>query len=529
VHPFRAALLALAVACGPSTPAAKPVVTGTTGPALAKIERDAQPIVDAWASAVGGREAIAALGPVHGKGMYEKGGMRGTIDVWFTPRGERREEIVLGDLREVRIFDGTRGWLIDRNHEVRELGGFELDDELALAFRESFAPLVVDRRAGMITRDGENLVLAPQAGGRTEMVAFDRGSHLPLSTMRRHGEKMRQTTFSDWNSVGGVKLPWTIREDTGNPNETVVIHFKNLDRGAPLPTAFSQPPDRVPDMGMSNNPTTIPIEVAFGGLIFVKGSINDQPMSFVFDTGAEATVLSASRVAKLNLQPFGKFATGAGGGDVVLAYVPHVTTRVGDATVSDQIVAAINLDDIERMLQRPVDGILGYDFISRFVIELDYAHSSMRLFDRATYQHTGAGKPIAITLEDSTPYFDAAVSVPQKGDLVGHFVLDTGCLCEVTLFSPFVDQNKLLTAFPKAKQAGLAAGAGGKLNQLSTTIPAVRLGEQIVKDPNAQLSRDHTGGTANPETAGLIGSVLLKKFVLVLDYKRKQIFLDPSK
>jgi hypothetical protein len=57
------------------------------------------------------------------------------------------------------------------------------------------------------------------------------------------------------------------------------------------------------------------------------------------------------------------------------------------------------------------------------------------------------------------PFFDAAISVPQQSDLAGRFVLDTGCLCAVTLLSPFVDQHKLLTALPQAKQAGFSAGA----------------------------------------------------------------------
>lgn len=528
---MRSALACLLlVACAPTTPATSTptTITATTGATLAQVERDAQPIVDAWANAMGGREAIALLGPLHAKGVYEEGGIRGTVELWVTPRGERREEIVLGPLKEVRVFDGTRGWLVDRNREVRELAGFELDDQLALAFRDSFAALIVDRRPGTVTRDGKSLVLAPTGGNRTEMITFVGG--LPEVVMRRDGEKMRSTRFSDWNAVGNVKLPFTIREETGNPNEAVKIQVKTLERAMPPADAFVQPPDRSPtDVTQSGNPVSVPIEVAFGGLIFVKVSINDKPMSFILDTGAEATVLSASRVAKLGLTSVGKFATGAGGGDVVISWVPKVTTRVGDATVSDQIVAAIDLDDIERAIQRPLDGILGYDFLSRFVVEIDYTRQQMRLFDRATYKHTGTGNRIAMTLEDSTPFFDATITVPQRGEISGHFVLDTGCLCMVTLFTPFVDSNKLLEALPKAKQAGFSAGAGGPTNQMTAVIPALKMGNVIIEEPKAELSRDQKGATANPESAGLVGSLLFKLFVLVLDYRGKQFFLDPVK
>jgi predicted aspartyl protease len=525
----RAVLLLAFVACTNPTPAKQlPTFATAHGPALAKVDAGAEAVLDAWAHAMGGRGAIDSFGALHAKGSYEKGGLRGTVELWVTPRGERREEIVLGPLRELRVFDGTVGWLVDRNQQVRELAGYELDDQRALAFREAWAPLLLDRRAGSITRDGDKLVLAAEGSKRPETVTFDRTTSLPESFVRRDGEKLRTTRLSDWNSVGAIKLPYTVREDTDNPNDGVVIHWKTLERGSPTVGLFTRPPDRTSDYKLATEPVTVPIEVLYGGLIFVKVQINDQPMSFIFDTGAEFTLLNSSRVSKLGLQAFGTFATGAGGGDVVVSYIKNVTTKLGDATVSDQIIAAVLLDALEGPLRRPIDGILGYDFISRFVIEIDYIHQQMRLHDRAKYKHTGAGKPIPITLEDSTPYLDAAIEVPDKGKVPGHFVLDTGCLCQIQLFGPFVDEHELLSVFPQAKQAGYSAGAGGATQQLTATVPALVLGDQVIKDAQAQLSRDQSGATADPESAGLIGSLVFNRYILVLDYSAKRFFLDPN-
>ena len=73
----------------------------------------------------------------------------------------------------------------------------------------------------------------------------------------------------------------------------------------------------------------------------------------------------------------------------------------------------------------------------------------------------------------------------------------------------------------------MSAGAGGVTHEVSTTIPSLRIGEHVVKDVRADLNRDKTGATADPESTGLIGSLTLKRFLLVLDYKNQQIFLDP--
>lgn len=536
----RALVAALLVAgcTNPNPPhVEKPIIS--SGPTITRVAPDALPLLDAWAEAMGGRAAVSAIRAVHGKGSYERGGMKGTIELWETADGKRREEITQGILHEVRVFDGAHGWLVDRNREVRDLAAFELDDQMTLAFIGAQAAVLTDRRAGEVHVDADKLVLAPEGGKRPASMWIDHGTHLPDRFERRDGERTRTTTWSDWNPVGnsGVKLPWSQREDNGNSNDSVMIHWTKVEAvPAPPDDAFAKPADRDADMALTSDPVSVPIEAIFGdptvtkgGLIFVQVSVNDQPMSFILDTGAEATVLNSSRVSKLGLQGVGTFATGAGGGDVVVSYVPGVTTKVGGATVSNQIVAAILLDDIEGMLKRPLDGILGYDFLSRFVVEIDYANSQLRLFDRAKYHHTGSGKPIPITLEDSTPFFDASVEIPKRGTLAGHFVLDTGCLCDVQLFTPFVDANNLLAALPDAKQTGMSAGAGGQTHEVSATIPSLRIGDTVVKDVRADLARDKDGAMADPESTGLMGGLTFGRFTLVLDYKGKQVFLDPPK
>lgn len=507
--------LALALVAACSGPAAR-----EPAHPLATIDRSAQPRIDAWAAAIGGRDKIAALGALHIRGSYEKGGITGTIDLWETPHGERREELQLAFLHELRVFDGARGWFVDRNGEVRDLDGFELDDQLALAFRDSFAPLVPDRVPGAVTVNprGE-LVLTAAGGHRPETVTLG-ADHRPVQIVRRDGEKLRATRLDDWREVAGVAMPFHLHEDNGDPNDAVDVKVASIERGTP--PAFTRPAERAPDMAGT---ATVPFELLYGGLIYVHVTVNGTPMAFILDSGAESTVLNASRLAGLGLKATGTFAAGAGGGDVTVGYVPHVTYAVGGATLKDQIVSAIPLDPLEAPLGHKLDGILGYDMLSRFVVELDYKHEQLRLRDRASYHHA-AGTPVPITLEDSTPFVDATVELPGLPPVPGHFTLDTGCLCQVSLFAPFIDQHKLLAAVPDARSAGYSAGAGGETHQVSAPITALHIGTRTIDKPIADFGRDTTGATADPESAGLIGAIVWREFVLVLDYQRKQVWLD---
>ena len=487
---------------------------------IAVIDPSARTLLDAWATSIGGRDKLAALGTLHLRGRYTKGGVTGTIDLWETPHGERREELQLAFLHELRVFDGARGWLVDRNGEVRDLDGFELDDELASAFRGSFAPLLPDRVPGAVTVDAKgNLVLAATGGHRPETVTLG-PDHRPARILRRDSEKQRVTTLDQWRRVLGVAMPFHVHEDNGDPNDAVDVVFTSIERGTS--PAFTRPPDRAPDM---HGTATVPIDLAYGGLIFVTVVVGTTPMSFVLDSGAESTVLNTSRLARLGLAATGTFAAGAGGGDVTVGYVPHVTYAIGDAVVRDQIVSAIPLDPLEAPLGRPLDGIIGYDFLSRFVVEIDYAHKQLRLRDRASYHHA-PGTPVPITLEDSTPFVDATVEVPGVPAVPGHFTLDTGCLCEITLFAPFIAEHHLLEHVPDAKVTGFSAGAGGETHQVSAPIASLRIGDKTIDKPTADFGRDTTGATADPESAGLIGAIVWRRFVLTLDYKRKQAWLD---
>ncbi|MBV8760282.1 MAG: retropepsin-like domain-containing protein [Deltaproteobacteria bacterium] len=510
----RLALVCLA-ACSGGAPAVR-----ATDASNVAVDANARPVVDGWVQSIGGRERMASLAAIHARGTYTKGGITGTIDLWETARGERREDITLGFLHEERVYDGARGWLVDRNAEVRDLDGFELDDQRALAFHDVVPWFAVGEQRGAIVMATEHLVLSPDGGHRAETVRFD-AEHRPVEIVRRDGEKQRSTKLEDWRDVAGVAVPTHLHEDNGDPNDAVDIRLATIERATPPP--FTRPADRAPDM---TGTASVPFDLAFGGLVFVDVTVNGTPMAFVLDTGAESTVLNASRLGALGLTATGTFAAGAGGGDVTVGYVPHVTYAVGGAVIRDQIVSAINLDDLEKPLGRKLDGILGYDFLSRFVVELDYGRKQLRLRDRATYHHAG-GTPLPITLEDSTPYVDAQLELPKVAPLTGHFTLDTGCLCEVEISSPFTDEHELLVAVPNARNAGFSAGAGGETHQVSATITALTVGSHRIDKPVADFSRDKTGATADPESAGLIGSIVWRRFVLVLDYKRKQVWLDP--
>jgi len=426
------------------------------------------------------------------------------------------------------VFDGTHGWLVDLNREVRDADGAELDDALDNAYLATFAALLPERRPGKVTANADgSITLLPEGSQRPIAVTFDVATHLPTGYRHREGEKQRTTTWSRWTVVDGVKLPFSIHEDNGNPNDATTVTIETIDRAPPPSTAFTRPADGPPDATLTSSPATVPIDLAANALVFAEVTVAGKPLRFIVDSGAEVTVINASRLEALGLKPTGKFATGAGGGDVELSYVTGVTFGLPGATLANQIVAAVPLDQLEPMLGQKIDGILGYEFLSRFVVEIDWKHRAMKLYDRTSYKHAGTGARIPIALTGSTPQAEAEITVPARPPIKGTFTIDTGCVCSVQMSAPFVDANKLLDAVPEARVAGIGAGAGGMTHDLTAEIPKLALGSIVIDKPRAEFSRDTVGAGADPESAGLIGSNVFRDFVLVLDYRHKQMWLDP--
>jgi hypothetical protein len=493
------------------------------------IDPAAQPALDAWARAIGGRAAIARQLVVHTRGRIERGGVAGTTETWTTARGEHREETVLaGFLPETYIFDGERGWYVDRNQWTRPLSGVELDAALATEFLDSYAPLLPDRRRGSVIRKptGE-LVVAPASGRQPITIEFD-AAGLPHGLAFREGEKLRRTELADWRVVGGVRQAFAFRAHDDDPHDDTTVTVDTIDNAPPPPGAFAPPPPRASDAAFVGDVASVelPIEVATGGIVLLAANVSGHRLSMIVDSGAEGSVLNSARLAELGLEGHGAFAIGAGGGDTVASYVQHVTFELPGVTVRDQTVAAIDFRPLEALFGQPIDGVLGYDFLSRFVVELDYPRRRIRLHDPARFQHAEAGA-IAISLESSTPWVDAAVTVPGRAPLPGHFTIDTGCTCQVSMTSPFTDANHLLDAVATDK-VGEYAGAGGPTESVSGAITRLQIGSTAIDHPTADFARDKKGATADPDSAGLIGAEVLRKFVVVFDYGRGRMWLDPA-
>ncbi|HEX8072359.1 MAG TPA: aspartyl protease family protein [Pyrinomonadaceae bacterium] len=261
-------------------------------------------------------------------------------------------------------------------------------------------------------------------------------------------------------------------------------------------------------------------------LILVAARVNDSaPLWFIFDTGADSTVLDATQVERLKLAVRGRVTSSGGAGAATADLVPGTSVSLPGAAVDGLTVAALPLDSFASPLGRRVDGVLGNDFIRHFVVEIDYAARRLSLYAPAQYRHTGARLPM--TIEDGLPFVTASVTPPGRAPLAGKFELDTGSTGALLLNTPFVRRHGLLRAVAPTVTTRIG-GVGGTAAARLGRVARAQLGPFALPRPVVRLSLSRRGDYASARYDGLIGGDIFRRFKVVFDLAGRTLGLEPN-
>ena len=108
-------------------------------------------------------------------------------------------------------------------------------------------------------------------------------------------------------------------------------------------------------------------------LILVEAELNGRIKTLVFDTGASHTVVERKVANDLGLAKTDQTEPTKGCMAFGEAQMTELKSlNVGGAVANDISVASIELNDLFEKIGHPIGGILGYNFLSQFLISIDY-------------------------------------------------------------------------------------------------------------------------------------------------------------
>lgn len=272
------------------------------------------------------------------------------------------------------------------------------------------------------------------------------------------------------------------------------------------------------EFASGHNASRVPFE-RVGHFVYLRARINDsEPLWFLLDTGATASYFDSERAKALGLGHDNSIK----GTSLSL---PGVKILDQDFSLQPLRFGIYN--------GHAVDGLLGYDFISRFVIEIDYLNKTVSFHAPNSFRYRGSGQVVPLTLlaDDSggkIPLVKVKITGQRHAPIEGNFIADTAVRSAVSFNTPFVQANQLLQPAQQTIQVPLGGGAMVRESKQSIgRLPNVQLGRFTFKHPVAIFFQDKQGVLASPEFDGVIGSEILHRFKVIFDYSRQQMILEP--
>jgi hypothetical protein len=240
------------------------------------------------------------------------------------------------------------------------------------------------------------------------------------------------------------------------------------------------------------------------------------------DSGASVSVIDSGYAEELGLPLSGEILAQGATTTVELAFTTLPPFAVGGILFNEQQVAALDFVDLfRRIYDLEVLGILGYDFLSRFVTKIDYGDEMLTVYDPESFEYTGDGTVLDAPLTDNL--FRAEASV--DGVYEGRWMLDLGA-------GGMSFQTAYARAYGLGRREGVlgvAFGAGGRMLRRTSRYETIEFGGFAVEEPRiatANYDLDVEGELLEGQQVGSLGNSLFRHFVLYLDYDRQQVIVE---
>ena len=268
-------------------------------------------------------------------------------------------------------------------------------------------------------------------------------------------------------------------------------------------------------------------------LIVIPLEINGKELSFILDTGVTKTVLfnltandsiGLNNVEKIRIR-------GLGNGEPVEALLSkNNKLRIGNIKTQNESLYVIFKDafDLSARMGVTIHGIVGHDFLKDVITKIDYGSKQLTFYNPKFYKQKKCKKCVTFPLEfhRDKPYINVNAKLDSVGNkLIGlKLLVDTGGSDAIWLFEN--SKKNIKTPIRHFKDI-LGEGFSGTIYGKRSKIPQLFLGKHIIKQPTVSFldSSSTIHARKFKDRNGSIGSGLLKRFKVWIDYPNKRIVL----
>jgi tetratricopeptide (TPR) repeat protein len=252
--------------------------------------------------------------------------------------------------------------------------------------------------------------------------------------------------------------------------------------------------------------------------IYVPLTIGGKQHLFLVDTGSADTIFDVSLAFALGPSVGTVTRTNAMGQRVEMKTYRAIPLQAGGETLKQDgsDFAVQQLQPARRLLGRPIDGVLGSDVLSRYVVRIDYPHRMLSLLEAGTFEAPGDLKAVPM-LRLAGKQIGVAMKIDGVGDVP--VAIDTGC-AGAGFFSAQTLAKFNPPDFVIEKGRGEASFALGGIQENSEIVHIKRKGS--IGDANFSEVKVMRG----PGDA--VGLAILSNLVMVLDFPKAKLYVGSA-
>jgi hypothetical protein len=512
--------------------------------------QELQEIVKKHMLALGGEENVAHIKTLFGRANISMAGFQGEMRAWWGEPDKSRQEFYFPVLEQLIVTDAEDFWMEDESGGARKLGEGKWMELLNEVFLDNYEYLFSQTKGGIVNflvgtteKDPRDLVLefVSKNGEPTKLFIDDR-TFLTHKYQRFTDQESVTVRLSDYREVGGVMFPFRMHRTRRSPRSDTFVEFVEIAMNLPLPEALFVKPEGVSKdyrFVSSTGHIDVPFELV-SNHIYIKVRINEFPaLSFLLDTGAQLSYLDLSKANELGIRETGAEEVRRIGSCEDLSFFKLDSVKISstnsspdessfaqndDMTLFKQIMAGIALSQVEKFDGKEIDGVLGYDFLRRFVVEIDYVNRILTFYEPKDFKYKGNGESIKMGLEWYIPTLKATID----GECEGIFKIDTGSRNNLDLYAPFVKAHKFLEKYPNYVETLVGFGITGPAKGVVGRIGSLGLGSFVLDSPVTGCYLEDRSSLSSSKAAGKIGGGILKRFKVIFDYPRYRMILEKN-
>ncbi len=500
--------------------------------AMATAQSDPYEILNKNITASGGLEKIKGERTQYVEGTIAVAGLTGTMKIWTQKPDFSRNEV---DLKVLRITQGENAdgqWVLDSNGKLqlitkrdeaslkrkdvkRRLAEYEFLDPKSTVFKVE--------AAGMDTANGVNcnvVKISNTINSDVQTNFINSSTFLLERAISNEGEESSDSYFGDYRDVGGLKVAHYTKQTsllTGQVQEITITKYESNPVIAA--TFFDPPHETKKDYRFVNGNSAENVPFRFSGNhIYMPVTVNCKERYWVLDTGASMSVVSSKFAKELGLETMGNMKGGASNSTVDVQFATLPPFSVKGIEFDAQQIAVIDLEPLNKLINIQIDGILGFDFLSRFVTKVDYAHELVSFYDPATFKYVGDGTKLDVHLKDGV--FVAKATLDGVHD--GTWLCDLGA-SSMSLEGAFAKRGGFLG---RNGVESMGRGAGEAYRTKRVMCDSISFAGYSLKKPRLHFPIDKIDTVSAPDEIGNLGNTLFRNFVLYVDYANEQMIVE---